>query len=100
MTPANPAASKPTTLNTPPPRRRMRPARPPYSPRRHGLRSRISRRVLSARKLHPAHRADHAAHDPQLHRREGARPAALLLTLSTTGTGEKPPENDSKPSRP
>ena len=26
--------------------------------------------------------------------------AALLLTLSTTGIGEKPPENDSKPSRP
>jgi alkylation response protein AidB-like acyl-CoA dehydrogenase len=35
-----------------------------------------------------------------INRREGARPAALLLILSTTGTGEKPPENNSKPSRP
>ena len=35
------------------------------------------------REVHdPAHRADHAAHDPQLHRREGARPAEIVLAFA------------------
>ncbi len=39
----------------------------------------ISRRALSARGDDPAHRADHAAHDPQFHRGEGARLAEVIL---------------------
>ena len=46
-------------------------------PRRHGLFQGIPRRALPARGHDPAHRADHAAHDPQLHRREGAGPAEV-----------------------
>ncbi len=47
----------------------------------------IPRRALSARGHDPAHRAGHAAHDPQLHRREGARPAEVVLALRHTKSG-------------
>ncbi len=50
-----------------------------HDPRRHGLFEGVPRRALSARGHDPAHRADHPAHDPQLHRREGARPAEVVL---------------------
>ena len=39
----------------------------------------IPRRALPARIPDPAHRADQPAADPQLHRREGARPAEVVL---------------------
>src|SRR6266852_4959418 len=44
------------------------------------LRARIPRRALSARNADRPHRADHAAPHSLPHRREGAGPAALLLT--------------------
>src|SRR5512146_3421394 len=36
--------------------------------------------------LHPADRAHHAAHDPELHRREGPRPAQVLLIAMVPGS--------------
>ncbi len=50
-----------------------------HDPRRHGLLARVPRRALSARGARAAHRPDHAAHDPQLHRRESAEAAQVLL---------------------
>ena len=50
-----------------------------HDPRRHGLFEGVPRRALSARGHDPAHRTDHPTHDPQLHRREGARPAEVVL---------------------
>ena len=48
-------------------------------PWRHGIFQRIPRRALFARIAHPAHCADHAAHDLELHRRKGVGPAEVLF---------------------
>ena len=48
-------------------------------PRRLRLRQGISRRALSARSHDPAHRADQPATHSQLHRRESAGPAEVIL---------------------
>ena len=47
---------------------------------RHGLRQGVPRRALFARGADRAHRAGHAAHDPELHRRAGARAAEVVLS--------------------
>ena len=51
---------------------------------RHGLRKGISRRALSARSADRPHRAGQPADDPELHRREGARHAEVVLMRAET----------------
>ena len=79
-TAASPAAPRPTPPSTSPARPASTPARPAVMT--HGgyrLRQGVPRRALPARGDDPAHRADQPAAHPVLHRREGARPAEVVL---------------------
>src|SRR6186713_2051448 len=55
--------------------------------RRHGVFLRVSRRALSARIIHSAHRAGQPANDTQLRGREGARTPSLVLKANTMTQG-------------
>src|SRR5581483_11371269 len=61
--------------------------------RRHGLCEGIPRRALSARVADRPDRADHAAPDLKLHRREGARLAEVVL-IDVTCPGRSAPRSD------
>jgi acyl-CoA dehydrogenase len=54
-------------------------------PRWHGLRQGIPRRAVLARIPHRADCTDHAAPDPELHCREGAGPAEIVLRMGNAG---------------
>src|SRR5258706_6450053 len=56
-------------------------------PRRLRLRQGIPRRAAAARSDDHAHRADHRAADPVVHRREGAGPAQVILTVLPSREG-------------
>src|SRR5260370_755603 len=51
------------------------------------LRDGVSRRALSAREFYPAHCANQPAADPEFCRREGSRPAEIVLNQGASNAG-------------
>ena len=69
-----------------------------HDPWRHGLCKGISRRALPARSPDRAHRPGESADDPELHRREGARPAEVVLRRALSDSGSVEPHGWCAPS--